>query len=236
MIGCLIEKQIATPDQYPLTLQRARRRLQPEEQSRPAARPRRARRAGCACCADPPRPGARAIRPRRSGAQVPAALLQHGVRVAAVLAAADRHRLRAAAARPADARRAADTRARGWPSSKDPNEVETALDDLVTRPDGPFVARLPREPGRRDSRYMQLFTGAEPPAAPSPWISAPPARVPGNWSPRIRGSKRSSRRSRSCAASCAELRGTGARLNNPCRGRPPTACVRRRRSDAGSRG
>ena len=25
--------------------------------------------------------------------------------------------------------------------------------------DGPFVARLPREPGRRDSRYAQLLTG-----------------------------------------------------------------------------
>jgi uncharacterized protein YceH (UPF0502 family) len=33
----------------------------------------------------------------------------------------------------------------------------------MTRPDGPFVAKLPREPGRRESRYMQLFSGEAPP-------------------------------------------------------------------------
>jgi uncharacterized protein YceH (UPF0502 family) len=38
-------------------------------------------------------------------------------------------------------------------------EVETALEDLATRPEGPFVLKLPREPGRREARYAQLFTG-----------------------------------------------------------------------------
>jgi len=37
--------------------------------------------------------------------------------------------------------------------------VETALNGLASREDGPFVVRLAREPGRRDSRYAQLFTG-----------------------------------------------------------------------------
>jgi hypothetical protein len=45
----------------------------------------------------------------------------------------------------------------------DVTEVETALEDLATRPDGPFVARLAREPGRRESRYMHLFSGEAPP-------------------------------------------------------------------------
>ena len=35
----------------------------------------------------------------------------------------------------------------------------------MTRPDGPFVAKLPREPGRRESRYMHLFGGAAPEGA-----------------------------------------------------------------------
>ena len=48
---------------------------------------------------------------------------------------------------------------------KDVTEVETELEELMTRPDGPFVARLPREPGRRESRYMHLFSGEAPPAA-----------------------------------------------------------------------
>ena len=42
---------------------------------------------------------------------------------------------------------------------RDVSEVEAAVEDLMTRPEGPFVAKLAREPGRRESRYAQLFTG-----------------------------------------------------------------------------
>lgn len=38
-------------------------------------------------------------------------------------------------------------------------EVEVTLNGLMQREDGPFVVRLPREPGRRDSRYAHLFSG-----------------------------------------------------------------------------
>ena len=38
-------------------------------------------------------------------------------------------------------------------------EVENTLERLATREDGPFVVRLPREPGKRESRYMHLFSG-----------------------------------------------------------------------------
>jgi uncharacterized protein YceH (UPF0502 family) len=41
----------------------------------------------------------------------------------------------------------------------DVQEVEAVLEQLMTRDDGPLVARLPREPGRRESRYAQLFCG-----------------------------------------------------------------------------
>lgn len=44
-------------------------------------------------------------------------------------------------------------------------EVEAALERLIEREDGPFVARLPREPGKRESRYAHTFGGE--PAAPS---------------------------------------------------------------------
>ena len=36
--------------------------------------------------------------------------------------------------------------------------VEAVLDRLMERDDGPFVARLAREPGKRESRYVQLFS------------------------------------------------------------------------------
>ena len=41
----------------------------------------------------------------------------------------------------------------------DVTEVEAALDGLAAREDGPFVLRLAREPGKRESRYAHLFSG-----------------------------------------------------------------------------
>ena len=38
-------------------------------------------------------------------------------------------------------------------------EVEAVLQQLMNREDGPFVARLPRTPGARESRYAHLFSG-----------------------------------------------------------------------------
>jgi uncharacterized protein YceH (UPF0502 family) len=52
----------------------------------------------------------------------------------------------------------------------DANEVEVALKSLMSREDGPFIARLPRASGARESRYAHLFSGSiesveEPPEA-----------------------------------------------------------------------
>jgi uncharacterized protein YceH (UPF0502 family) len=42
----------------------------------------------------------------------------------------------------------------------DPAELDAALESLLTRADGPYVARLPREPRRKDHAYAHLFSGA----------------------------------------------------------------------------
>lgn len=42
-------------------------------------------------------------------------------------------------------------------SFADMSEVESALVALKDHSDGPFVVQLPREPGKRESRYMHLF-------------------------------------------------------------------------------
>ena len=49
------------------------------------------------------------------------------------------------------------SRAQRMHEFSDMAEVESVLEGLATREDGPFVARLPREPGKRESRYMHLF-------------------------------------------------------------------------------
>jgi hypothetical protein len=41
----------------------------------------------------------------------------------------------------------------------DAEEVETTLRGLMSREDGPFIARLPRAAGAREARYAHLFSG-----------------------------------------------------------------------------
>jgi uncharacterized protein len=52
------------------------------------------------------------------------------------------------------------TRASRMAEVSDVSQVESALQNLASRTDGPFVTRLAREAGRRDSRYAHLFSGA----------------------------------------------------------------------------
>ncbi|MDD5303496.1 MAG: YceH family protein [Elusimicrobia bacterium] len=52
-------------------------------------------------------------------------------------------------------------------------EVEALLQDMSLRAE-PWVAKLPRQPGQKESRYRQLFTGA---AAAAPAAAAMPAAV-----------------------------------------------------------
>ena len=51
------------------------------------------------------------------------------------------------------------TRASRMAEVADVSEVESALANLASRTDGPYVVQLPREAGRRDSRYAHLFSG-----------------------------------------------------------------------------
>jgi uncharacterized protein YceH (UPF0502 family) len=54
------------------------------------------------------------------------------------------------------------TRASRMATFNDVSDVETALNTLSTREDGPFVVRLARLPGRRDSQYAHLFGTTKP--------------------------------------------------------------------------
>jgi uncharacterized protein YceH (UPF0502 family) len=77
----------------------------------------------------------------------------------------------------------------------DPNVVETLLASLAARPEGAIVAQLPREAGRRDSRWVQLFE-EQPEALAVPAVetgnalaAAPPVAaarpVPGDLAQRV---------------------------------------------------
>ncbi len=141
VIGCLIEKQIATPDQYPLSVnalanacnQKSNREpvLDLDDRTVQATLDALARRQLVL------------EKSGRQGTAIVCELLLRGPQTPG--------ELRSHAARLAP--------------FGDVSEVEAELEELMTRPDGPFVAKLPREPGRRESRYMQLFGGDPPPMA-----------------------------------------------------------------------
>jgi uncharacterized protein len=59
------------------------------------------------------------------------------------------------------------TRASRMAPFAETSEVESALTRLAQRQDGPFVVRLAREPNRRDSRWAHLFSGPVADAAPA---------------------------------------------------------------------
>ena len=59
---------------------------------------------------------------------------------------------------------------------KDVSEVDAALHSLAEREDGPFVVQLPREPGKRESRHAHLLSGEVVGAADDEHQQEAPAR------------------------------------------------------------
>lgn len=66
------------------------------------------------------------------------------------------------------------TRAARMCEMNEVTDVELALNSLSKREDGPFVVQLPRESGRRDSRYAHLLSGAVQIADVAPSSAPPP--------------------------------------------------------------
>ncbi|MEJ2160470.1 MAG: DUF480 domain-containing protein [Chromatiales bacterium] len=60
----------------------------------------------------------------------------------------------------------------------DVGEVEACLEALADREDGPFVVRLAREPGKRESRYAHLFSGEVQSGAAATSVAADPDHSP----------------------------------------------------------
>jgi uncharacterized protein YceH (UPF0502 family) len=57
----------------------------------------------------------------------------------------------------------------------EPAGVEELLGELAARPTSPLVRKLPRQPGQKEARWAQLLTGE--PAAEEPGVSAEPVTV-----------------------------------------------------------
>ena len=64
-------------------------------------------------------------------------------------------------------------------SFNDVHEVERVLETLANRSDGPYVVKLPREAGKRESRFAHLFSG-DVDVTPSTVADKEPQRVTDN--------------------------------------------------------
>jgi uncharacterized protein len=162
VIGCLIEKQIATPDQYPLSLnaltnacnQKSNRHpvLALEERDVQAVVDGLMRRQ---LVLEKSGFGSRVPKFQHLFCNTQFGSLKFSPQGTAIIC----ELLLRGPQTPGELR----THAARLAPLHDVSEVETELEELATRPDGPFVARLAREPGRRESRYMHLFSGEAPP-------------------------------------------------------------------------
>jgi uncharacterized protein YceH (UPF0502 family) len=157
VIGCLIEKQITTPDQYPLSLNALTNACNQKSNRDPlmaldepsvqhivdslARRHFIMEKSGF---------GSRVPKYQQRFCNSEYGTLKFSPQELAILC----ELLLRGAQTPGELR----TRASRMAALTDVAVVEAALTGLAARADGPFVTRLPREPGRRDSRYAHLFS------------------------------------------------------------------------------
>ncbi len=164
VIGCMLEKQITTPDQYPLSLHALVSACNQKSNRDPVM------------SLDEPAVqrtldalSRKHLVLERSGFGSRVPKYQHlfcntefgSLRLSAQELAIVCELLLRGAQTPGELR----SRAARMASFADVSEVEAALQSLLERESGPLVVRLAREPGRRESRYRHLFGGEPPPEA-----------------------------------------------------------------------
>ncbi len=179
IVGCLIEKQITTPDQYPLSLNALTNACNQKSNRDPVLD---LEERDVQACVDGLMRRQLVMERSGFGSRVPK--YQHlfcnteygSLKFSPPQTAIVCELLLRGPQTPGELR----THAARMAPLKDVSEVEAALEDLMTRPDGPFVAKLAREPGRRESRYMHLFSGDAPPVVES--ASEPMRAVTGGGS------------------------------------------------------
>jgi hypothetical protein len=158
VIGCLIEKQITTPDQYPLSLnalvnacnQKSNRDpvLELEERAVQQAVDGLGRRH---FVVEKSGFGSRVPKYQHRFCNTEYGSLKFDPQELAIVC----ELLLRGPQTPGELR----SRAARMAPLTDVSEVEAALTRLSEREDGPFVTKLSREPGRRESRYAHLFSG-----------------------------------------------------------------------------
>ncbi len=176
VIGCLLEKQIATPEQYPLSLNALVNACNQKSNRDPVLELREAEvqavldaLAAKFLVSEERGYGSRVSKYEHRFCNSAFGTLQFSPQELALVC----ELMLRGPQTPGELRSRASRLAR----FTDVGEVEAVLESLAARPDGPFVVRLAREPGRRESRYAHLLGDAPVADAAAPRGSAPPVRA-----------------------------------------------------------
>ncbi len=174
-IGCLIEKQITTPDQYPLSLNALQNACNQKSNRDPVMQLTEVQ---VQAAIDTLSRKHLVLEKAGFGSRVPKyqhrfcntdfSVFQFTPQERAIVC----ELLLRGAQTPGELR----SRAARMASFADSEEVEQALEALAQRQGGPLVRREPREPGRREARYTHLF--GDPAAEPVTTVQDPLAPAP----------------------------------------------------------
>lgn len=176
VIGCLLEKQVTTPDQYPLSLNALTAACNQKNNREPVMSLPEAQVQSVldgllrkSLVLEKSGFGSRVPRYQQRFCNLEFSELQFTDQELAIVA----ELLLRGAQTPGELR----TRAARMATFRDVGDVEMALGTLSARQPRPLVARLPRESGHRDARWAQLFTGQ--PVAAGPVAAAARGPVDG---------------------------------------------------------
>ncbi|MGF1701790.1 DUF480 domain-containing protein [Photobacterium makurazakiensis] len=159
VIGCLLEKEVTTPDQYPLTLNALTTACNQKSNRDPVMS------LDDATVQD-------TIEALKSKHYIQEVTAGFGSRVAKYqhrfcntefstfqFTAQEKAALCVMLLRGPQSAGEIRTRTNRLCSFSDVKEVESVLDGLVDHPKGAYIVKLPKESGKRDCRYMHLFSG-----------------------------------------------------------------------------
>jgi hypothetical protein len=158
VIGCLLEKEITTPDQYPLSLNALTNACNQKTNREPVLNLDEAsvqqtldELVKKGLVSEKSGFGSRVVKYQHRFCNTEFGLLKFSPQQLAVVCVL----LLRGPQTPGELR----TRCERLAKFADAHQVETTLVELRTREDGPFVVSLPREAGKRESRFSHLFSG-----------------------------------------------------------------------------
>lgn len=173
VLGCLLEKELATPDVYPLTLNALVNACNQRNNRAPIL----------SVGAGEVEAALEHLRHKQlvtffAGAEARVPKFKHRLDIAFPMETAGRAMIAELLLRGPQTSAALRANAERLTAMPEMPEVEAILTELAQRPGAPLVRKLPRQPGQKEARWTQLLTGEPPASSASDVPNAPSSAEP----------------------------------------------------------